>query len=290
MHHVLKKRRLIIAAVKNRRYHKQQYKYGFKIPNTLEHALSIDKDNGNTLWQDSVIKEMGAVEIAFRFLEEGTTPPPGYTQVMQSHLIFTIKMEDFRRKSRYVAGGHTVDAPATLTYTSVVSREAVRIALTLAALNDLEVKASDIENAYLTAPCSEKLWLRCGPEFGPHAGKQAIIVRALYGLKSAGSSFRNHLAECMCTLGWSSCLADQDLWHKPMTRPEDGFEYYAYMLLYVDDALCISHDSIKLLTDLDHYFKMKPGPIGDPDIYLGAKLRKTTLPIKVESWEMSSSK
>ena len=40
---------------------------------------------------------------------------------------------------------------------SVVSRETVRIALTIAALNDLEVKAGDIMNSYLTDPINEKL-------------------------------------------------------------------------------------------------------------------------------------
>ena len=136
-------------------------------------------------------------------------------------------MENFRRKARFVAGGHTTDTPATLTYASVVSRESVCIALTLAALNDLEIKTADIENAYLTAPVSERIWTVLGQEFGEHAGKRAIVKRALYGLKSAGASFRNHLADCMRHLGYRSCLADQDLWIKEATRPEDGFRYYA---------------------------------------------------------------
>jgi hypothetical protein len=34
----------------------------------------------------------------------------------------------------------------------------VRIAVTLAALNDLDVKMADIENAYVTAPITEKVW------------------------------------------------------------------------------------------------------------------------------------
>ena len=68
-------------------------------------------------------------------------------------MIFDIKMEDFRRKYRYVAKCHATVAPPTLTYASVVSQQIVRIALTLAALSDLEVKKSDIQNAYLTVPC-----------------------------------------------------------------------------------------------------------------------------------------
>ena len=92
-----------------------------------------------------------------------------------------------------MAGGHTTKALAPITYASVVSRESVRIALLLAALNDVEVKTADIENAYITAPCAEKIYTVLGPEFGPDAGKRAFVVRALYGLKSAGASFRNIL-------------------------------------------------------------------------------------------------
>ena len=70
-------------------------------------------------------------------------------------MIFDIKMEDFKRKARYVAGGHMTDTPATITYASVVSRETVMIALMIAALNDLEVKSTDIANTYVSAPCKE---------------------------------------------------------------------------------------------------------------------------------------
>ena len=126
------------------------------------------------LWMDAVKKEMEAVRIAFKIIGENE-PLPGYQEI-PCHLIFTIKMEDFRRKARYITGGHRTEAPATLTYASVVSRDTVHIALTLAALNGLEVKTSDIQNAYLTAPCAEKIWTRLGPEFGPDQGRRAIIV------------------------------------------------------------------------------------------------------------------
>ena len=59
---------------------------------------------------------------------------------MDCHLIFDVKLDGFVRKARLVAGGHQTESPAVLTYASVVSRETVRIALTIAALNDLEVK------------------------------------------------------------------------------------------------------------------------------------------------------
>jgi hypothetical protein len=170
---------------------------------------------------------MANVIIAFKMLGKGVEPPPGY-QKIDCHVVFDIKIDNFQRKSRMVAGGHMTATPPTMTYASVVSaRDTVRIALTMAALHDLEVKAADIQNAYLTAPCTEKVATACGPEFGVNQGQTAIIVRALYGLKSSGSTFRNHLASCMRHLGFEPCKADSDLWMlrlKHMFCPDDNFK------------------------------------------------------------------
>ena len=74
----------------------------------------------------------------------------------------------------------------------------------------------------------EKIWKTLSSEFGPdQAGKKYLVFRALYGLKPAGASFINHLAECMMNLGYSSCMVDLDLWFKEETRLYDGAEYYA---------------------------------------------------------------
>ena len=92
--------------------------------------------------------------------------PPGY-QYVDCHMIFDIKMgENFRRKARMVAGGRQTVTPAALTYASVVSRDRVRICLTIAALNRLKVLVYDIQNAYLTTICREKIWTIAGPRLG----------------------------------------------------------------------------------------------------------------------------
>ena len=75
-----------------------------------------------------------------------------------------------------VAGGHKTEPPASvLTYASVVSRETIHIALTVAALNDLQVKTSDMQNAYLAAPCAQKIFTVLGLEFGRDASKMAVL-------------------------------------------------------------------------------------------------------------------
>ena len=113
---------------------------------------------------------------------------PGYQEIT-FHMVFDIKMDGkFTRKARYVANGaKTKDVPAHDTYASVVSRESVRLAFLHAALNGLDVLSCDVSNAYLNAPCKERIWIEAGPEFGSDNGSVQIVERAAYGLKSSGN-------------------------------------------------------------------------------------------------------
>ena len=58
-----------------------------------------------------------------------------------------------------MACGHMTDVPPTITYASVVSHKTVRIACTIAAMNDFQVRAVNIMNAYVTVPCLKKVGL-----------------------------------------------------------------------------------------------------------------------------------
>ena len=46
-------------------------------------------------------------------------------------------------------------------------------------------------------PVTKMVWATLGTEFGMDTCKTAVVVRALFGLKSAGSTFRGHFARCM---------------------------------------------------------------------------------------------
>ena len=173
---------------------------------------------------------------------------------------------DFRRKGRFVAWGHTTNPPAESTYAGFVWRKSVCIDFTLAALNDLDIFAADIQNAYLTDPYGENIIFTCGPELGSeHKGKTAAVVRALYGLRSSGPEFRNHLASCMEALNYLPCTADPDAWMRK-ARKSYGTEYYEYMLLYVDDCLAISETPKEAVLQLDKFFTMQPNSIAPPNI------------------------
>jgi hypothetical protein len=56
---------------------------------------------------------MNNFRIAFKVLNCEEHIPPTYQEI-RCHMIFDVKMEDFRRKVRFVAGGHTTDAPQVM--------------------------------------------------------------------------------------------------------------------------------------------------------------------------------
>ena len=172
------------------------HKFGFTLPKSVDEAYNIDAQNGNALWTIEIAKEMTDIRVAFKFLEDGEDVPIGYDYV-RCHIIFHIKIEEFRRKSRLVAGGHMTKTPDTMTYYSVVSRETVFLDLVIATLNDLEVKCGDGINVYITESIQEEVLTTLRPEFVNDARNQELIVCALYGLKSAGAAFRAHLGRCM---------------------------------------------------------------------------------------------
>ena len=285
--YTLRKREVILAVVKNR-IRKMTHKYGIEIPRDMEHAHEIDSRNGNAMWRDALKKEMYNVGVAFVILDEGAHAPHGWKQV-PGHLVWYVKM-DFTRKARWVLDGHKTLDPIGSTYAGVVSRESVHIALTYAALNDLDVFAADIQNAYLQAPSSQKDYIICRPEFGiENIGRTALIHRALYGGKAAGRDFRNHLCSCMEFLNFKSCLADPDVWMRPAIM-SNGNTYYEYILLYVDDALVVSENAESILhNELERYFHLKEESIGPPTVYLGGRVCKVQLENGVWAWSFSSS-
>jgi hypothetical protein len=153
-------------------------------------------------------------------------------QEIGCHIIFDVKM-DFRRKSRFVAEGHTTMAPSSMTYSSVVSAcGSIRLAFLIAALNDLDILSCHLENAYLNAPaCREKIWFEGGIECGEDYGKvcRILVCSLYYGLKSAGAAFRSSLAPQ--DLGYQSTKADPDVWLRKKAMKDDGFEYYEMLFV-----------------------------------------------------------
>ena len=100
----------------------------------------------------------------------------------------------FHQKTKLVAGGHTTEALNSITYYSVVSCDSICISFILASLHVDDITTIDLDNAYLNAPCVEKIWFVGGDECGEDKYRVIIIFHALYGLRSAGFLWGSSLA------------------------------------------------------------------------------------------------
>jgi hypothetical protein len=121
-------------------------------------------------------------------------------------------------------------------------------------------------------------------------GKVALIHRALYGGKSAGRDFRNHLRSCIHHLGFKSCPANPDVRIRSAIK-SDGNEVYEYVLLYTDDALSIGVEAESILRiEIGKYFELKEKSIGPPKLYRGGHLSLVELDNGVKAWAFGSSK
>ncbi|KAL7529743.1 hypothetical protein ACHAXR_003131, partial [Thalassiosira sp. AJA248-18] len=219
---------------------------------------------------------------------------------------------DFTRKARFVAGGHTTDTPTSLTFSSVVSRDSVKIAFLIAALNEVDVMACDIGNAYLNAPCREKIWFEAGPECGEIQGKVCKLVRILYGLKSSGAAWRAMFSTFIQEkLGFTPTRIDPYVYLRksykvkpeagtsgtsselgPNTSSSAGDAYYEFLLVYVDDdVLAVSQRPKEIMEAIGKEFEIKNNDYGPPSIYLGAGVSQFTIPgSDVKCWSMESQK
>ena len=68
-----------------------------------------------------------------------------------------------------------------------------------------------------------------------------------------------------------------DGWIKSQTN-KDGYKYWSYMLVYIDDCLTVHHDPEPVMEELKSLYKLKNDTYGEPKRYLGANVEKYQVP------------
>ena len=76
---------------------------------------------------------------------------------------------------------------------------------------------------------------------------------------------------------------------RPAVKP-NGFEYYEYLICYVDNILSISHCPDVTMDDIRARFTLKDNKVEEPTKYLGAQPSKMKDEFSNEFWTVSSSK
>ena len=204
-------------------------------------------------------------------------------------MVFDIKMDrEFTRKACFIANGNkTNDLLKWDVYASEVSRESVHIAFLYAALNDLSVLSCDIGNAYLNVPCVEKLWTLTSPEFGNDASSVMILKKAIYGLQSAGNSWRSTLHSTLEALKLVLSRDPNLYMRRGQDDPIRG-DYYEFVLVYIDDLLCISGDPKSFMDKLGWVYNLKDS-VKPPERYLGTNVDTYINANGQEFWSLSSN-
>ena len=95
------------------------------------------------------------------------------------------------------------------------------------------------------------------------------------------------LAHTLRDLGYVSSKAGLGICLKSETK-YDSTEYYAYVLVYVNDVLHLHHDLDTFMNCLAEVYRLKDGSVGEPDRYLGANIDKVQLYDGSVAWSMTS--
>jgi hypothetical protein len=171
--------------------------------------------------------------------------------------VFDVK-DNGQHKAPLVADGHLTEVPLESVYSGVVSLRDIQILVFLAELNQLELWAMDIGNAYLEAMTSEKLYIIAGGEFVDLKGHVLVIHKALYGLRTSGKRWHERLSDCLRDMGFTPCIAEPDIWLLPNN------DVYEYIGVYVDDLAIVAKEPQIVIDKLidQHKFKLKgTGPM-----------------------------
>ena len=239
------------------------YMFGVQVPRSSHEARLLDKQNGNTKWQDAEKMELVQLDDynTFNKLGRNAKPPDGY-QKIRVHFVYAVK-HDLRHKARLVAGGNMTEPPRDSVYSGVVSLRSMRLALLVGEINGLKAMVGDIGNAYLEAYTKEKVYFIAGKEFGEYEGYVMVIVKALYGLRTSGARFHERLADTLRDMGFTPSFADPDLWIR------DAGDCYEYICVYVDDLMVIMKDPQGFFDTLTEKYKYILKGVGVPEYHLG---------------------
>ncbi len=225
----------------------------------------IDKANGNNLWQVAIETELSQINEyeTFRTAEENELKGR-YTKIPY-HFVFDVKF-NLQRKARLVAGGNHTQPPKEDIFSGVVGMDTIHLGFLLAALNKLEVCATDIGNAFLYGTTNEKVYITAGAEFGEKCGTNLIIDKGLYGLRSSSARFHEHLSSKLRNMGYQPTKVDPDFWIK------DCGCHYEYIAVYVDDVLAFGKKALATIMELHKDYVLKG--VGRPVYYLGGDVKR----------------
>lgn len=221
-----------------------------------------------------------AIEDEIRSLVENktwvATNLPNGRRPLQTKWVFKIKRDAEgnieRHKARLVVKGFQQREGIDYTdiFSPVVSKPAIRMFLTIAASEDMDIQQMDIKTAFLNAELDEEIYMSVPEGIAESPGKVYRLRKSLYGLKQAPREWNRAL---------TSFLSD-DLDCKSISVDETVLvckkqSATCYLCIYVDDILLASKDR-QLLDELMKKIsdKFKIGYCGEISNFCGMLVQR----------------
>jgi hypothetical protein len=191
------------------------------------------------LWRAAADEEFRAVDGAgtWELLPE-TAVPAGH-RILRTLWVFKTKFnssgEVARRKARVVVdgSGQQLGVDCVQYFAPVVQLTSLRVVVALAAQHGWLLRQVDIDNAFVTSPVEEEVYVRQPQGFhirGPDGERLVYrLRRSLYGLKQAPRNFHTALVDFLLRQGFSAASTDPCVLVCDVTS--------IILLIYVDDIL-----------------------------------------------------
>jgi hypothetical protein len=128
----------------------------------------------------------------------------------------------------------------------------LRLLLSIAAAQDLEILQLDVKAAFLHGELSEEIYVRQPPGYGDGSGRVWRLQKSLYGLKQAARAWHAKLKAAFHSVALFPLRSDTSV----LSGVVDGSQLFA--LAYVDDVLLIGSTSAtnKVYESLSKQFEL----------------------------------
>ena len=190
---------------------------------------------GAQLWQESMDKEINSCEADKTWTLVKRDSLPANTSVLRCNWVYKIKTdvdgELAQRKSRITLDGRYqqfgINYNETFAHTG--KYKTMRLGLSLAANQDLEIEQLDVPSAFLKAELDEHVYMELPQGYGK-PGYVVRLLKSLYGLKQAPRNWYLMCSKFIISMGYKATISDPCLFYK---RSKSG--RIMLLFLFVDD-------------------------------------------------------
>ena len=169
-------------------------------------------------------------------------PRPNGVKIITAKWVFKLKLDSnnqpVRYKARLVARGfqQTEGVDYDETFAPVVKLKSLKLILSWAADQDLEIKQIDFDTAFLNAELEHEVYMELPEGSNYPSGSVCKLLKSIYGLKQAGHDWHQLIRDEIIELGYEQLQCDTCVFIKRL----DGGRMII-LPLYVDDTLAIYH-------------------------------------------------